>query len=236
MMESETDETYFDASFFVDESYVTKEFVLGPHTIKVMCLQASSTDFDLTGQLIWPGAELLNNYLVQNFHILQGLSVIELGSGVGLTGLLCAHYCHHVVMTDHNATILKVMQRNVDSQTAVGEVECQELEWGNEGHLGHIHDTYPLGFDLILGADILYQQSSFSPFFKTAKFLMALRPTGTCRFLLGYISRANSNNALAVTEANKHNLLLTKVPGSTKQLCGGTYEGWVYEISMKRKG
>jgi hypothetical protein len=92
---------------WVFNSYVTKEFVLGPHTIKVMCLQASSTDFDLTGQLIWPGAELLNNYLVQNFHILQGLSVIELGSGVGLTGLLCAHYCHHVVMTDHNATILK---------------------------------------------------------------------------------------------------------------------------------
>jgi hypothetical protein len=92
---------------WVFNSYVTKEFVLGPHTIKVMCLQASSTDFDLTGQLIWPGAELLNNYLVQNFHILQGLSVIELGSGVGLTGLLCAHYCHHVVMTDHNATVLK---------------------------------------------------------------------------------------------------------------------------------
>jgi hypothetical protein len=68
---------------WVFNSYVTKEFVLGPHTIKVMCLQASSTDFDLTGQLIWPGAELLNNYLVQNFHILQGLSVIELGSGVG---------------------------------------------------------------------------------------------------------------------------------------------------------
>ncbi len=42
-----------------------------------------TADFDLTGQLIWPGAELLNNYLVQNFHILQGLSVIELGSGVG---------------------------------------------------------------------------------------------------------------------------------------------------------
>ncbi len=38
---------------------------------------------------------------------------------------------------------------------------------------------------------LLYQQSSVSPLFKTAKFLMALRPTGTCRFLLGYISRAN---------------------------------------------
>ncbi len=40
-------------------------------------------------------------------------------------------------------------------------MECQELEWGNEGHLGHIHDTYPLGFDLILGADIHILQCGF---------------------------------------------------------------------------
>jgi hypothetical protein len=29
---------------WVFNSYVTKEFVLGPHTIKVMCLQASSSE------------------------------------------------------------------------------------------------------------------------------------------------------------------------------------------------
>lgn len=40
-------------------------------------------DFDLTGQLVWPGAMLLNNYLSENPEMLRGRSVIELGSGVG---------------------------------------------------------------------------------------------------------------------------------------------------------
>lgn len=42
-----------------------------------------AADFDLTGQMVWPGAELLNNYLSNNSDILRGCSVIELGSGVG---------------------------------------------------------------------------------------------------------------------------------------------------------
>ncbi|KAG6553481.1 hypothetical protein Mapa_004393 [Marchantia paleacea] len=39
---------------------------------------------------------------------MKGLSVIELGAGLGLTGLLCARLCEHVVITDYNDTILKV--------------------------------------------------------------------------------------------------------------------------------
>lgn len=42
-----------------------------------------AADYDLTGQLVWPGAVLLNNYLSKNAEILEGHSVIELGSGVG---------------------------------------------------------------------------------------------------------------------------------------------------------
>lgn len=42
-----------------------------------------AADFDLTGQMVWPGAELLNDYLSKNSDILRGCSVIELGSGVG---------------------------------------------------------------------------------------------------------------------------------------------------------
>lgn len=42
-----------------------------------------AADFDLTGQMVWPGAELLNNYLSNNSDMLQRCSVIELGSGIG---------------------------------------------------------------------------------------------------------------------------------------------------------
>jgi hypothetical protein len=169
---SDSEEEFFDASFFVDESYVIKEYGVGAHAIKVMCLQCSSTDYDLTGQLVWPGAELLNDYLANHSEILNNLSVIELGSGVGLTGLLCARYCRHVVMTDHNTTVLKVMKRNVEMQASsdggslLSKVDCEELEWGSDTHLMHIKEKFPNGFDLILGADIYIlffssQQSSF---------------------------------------------------------------------------
>lgn len=43
-----------------------------------------TADFDLTGQLVWPGALLMNNYLSRHAHLLQGCSIIELGSGVGM--------------------------------------------------------------------------------------------------------------------------------------------------------
>lgn len=42
-----------------------------------------AADFDLTGQLVWPGAMLLNEFLSKNVDLLRGCSVIELGSGVG---------------------------------------------------------------------------------------------------------------------------------------------------------
>jgi len=54
-------------------------------TVLTLCgLGASvAADYDLTGQLVWPGAGILNDYLVNHSHLLDGRSVIELGSGVG---------------------------------------------------------------------------------------------------------------------------------------------------------
>jgi hypothetical protein len=46
-------------------------------------LMIDAADFDLTGQLVWPGAVIMNNYLSQYPEIVNGYSVIELGSGIG---------------------------------------------------------------------------------------------------------------------------------------------------------
>jgi hypothetical protein len=42
-----------------------------------------TADYDLTGQMIWPGAEHLNHFLAQHPDSFKGFSVLELGSGVG---------------------------------------------------------------------------------------------------------------------------------------------------------
>lgn len=54
-----------------------------------------TADFDLTGQLVWPGAMLMNGYLSENADILQGCSVLELGSGVGKCFLLSLSNFHY---------------------------------------------------------------------------------------------------------------------------------------------
>nr|PNR54067.1 hypothetical protein PHYPA_007743 [Physcomitrium patens] len=48
---SNSEEPYYVASFFVDGTYVEKEFIVGGHTIKVLYLQCLSTNYDLLEQL-----------------------------------------------------------------------------------------------------------------------------------------------------------------------------------------
>ncbi|KAJ7964964.1 Protein N-lysine methyltransferase [Quillaja saponaria] len=97
--EEEEDIVCLDESFFINDNYQLTTFTFGSEVIQLLCLQSASTDFDLTGQLVWPGATLLNDYLSKNNEMLKGCSVIELGSGVGVTGILCSRFCHKVVLT-----------------------------------------------------------------------------------------------------------------------------------------
>ncbi|EYU35954.1 hypothetical protein MIMGU_mgv1a016462mg [Erythranthe guttata] len=94
-------------SFFINDNYKLTRFTFGSEVLELYCLQSASTDFDLTGQLVWPGAELMNMYLSKNSDMLRGCSVIELGSGVGITGIFCSRFCSKVVLTDHNDEVLK---------------------------------------------------------------------------------------------------------------------------------
>lgn len=71
-----------------------------------------AADYDLTGQTIWPAAQMLADYLADNIERLQNCScACELGAGLGLVGLFAAQACP-VIMTDHNEVVLRVMNKN----------------------------------------------------------------------------------------------------------------------------
>lgn len=54
-----------------------------------------AADYDLTGQIMWPAAQLLADYLAANPSVMTGCRcALELGSGLGLPGLLCAKVRH----------------------------------------------------------------------------------------------------------------------------------------------
>ncbi|KAG1370937.1 putative protein N-lysine methyltransferase METTL21A [Cocos nucifera] len=151
--EDEADDTIcLDESFFVNRDYDLTTFTFGSHVLNLFCLRSASR------QLVWPGAVLLNDYLTKNAEILEGHSVIELGSGVGITGILCGRFCQKVVLTDHNEEVLEIMKKNIELHLSSEPSSCaltaEKLEWGNSVQISEILQKHPEGFDLVLGADI----------------------------------------------------------------------------------
>lgn len=236
-MEDEEEIVCLDASFFMNDDYQLTTFTFGSHELQLFCLQSASTDFDLTGQLVWPGARLMNDYLSKNGELLQGRSVIELGSGVGITGILCSRFCQEVVFTDHNDEVLKILKKNIDLHTSptnpssCAGLEAMKLEWGNSDHLNIILQKHEGGFDLILGADICFQQSSIAPLFDTVQQLLLVRGRGHCKFILAYVSRVKSMDALVISEAHQRGMQIIEV-ADTRAIVGNL-EGVIFEITLQ---
>lgn len=223
-----------DESFFINDNYQLTTFTFGSQVIQLFCLQSASSDYDLTGQLVWPGAVLLNNYLTKNSDMLQGCSIIELGSGIGVTGILCSRFCRHVLLTDHNKEVLKILNKNIELHAHSATPSCdgpiaEKLEWGNADDMSRILQRYSAGFDLVLGADICFQQSSIPPLFDTVEQLLHLR-RGQCKFILAYVSRAKQMDSILVDEAIRHGMKINEVNGTRSVV--SNLEGVIFEISL----
>ncbi|KAK8918789.1 hypothetical protein KSP39_PZI021213 [Platanthera zijinensis] len=133
-------------------SYELTAFTFGTSVLELFCLRSSSTDYDLTGQIVWPGAVLLNNYLSGNPKMLEGLSVIELGK-------VCQKHPNELRKLRTDLINMLILKKNIELQSSPGNqisagLNAEKLEWGNYDHLEWISQKYSRGFDLILGADI----------------------------------------------------------------------------------
>ena len=92
--------------------------VQGPEEVQCSALVASvhcyllAADYDETGTILWPAAQMLADYLAKHEGLLRGRNAaVELGSGIGLVGLLASLFCR-TVLTDHNAHVLDVLRRS----------------------------------------------------------------------------------------------------------------------------
>ncbi|KAL9143233.1 hypothetical protein ABFS82_14G222900 [Erythranthe guttata] len=233
-------------SFFINDNYKLTRFTFGSEVLELYCLQSASTDFDLTGQLVWPGAELMNMYLSKNSDMLRGCSVIELGSGVGITGIFCSRFCSKVVLTDHNDEVLKILARNIELHDSTQNSMCasaEKLEWGNHEQLKDILQRHPEGFDLVIGADIyilictvhllfiyVLKRSNIPLLFDTVEKLLSISSEKKRRFLLAYVSRTKVMDNMVISEANRHGLKISEVAGTRGTI--RNLQGLVYEITL----
>ncbi|XP_029695972.1 protein N-lysine methyltransferase METTL21A isoform X2 [Takifugu rubripes] len=118
--------------------------------------------------VVWDAAVVLCMYLELGQVDLKEKEVIELGAGTGLVGIVAALMGARATITDREPA-LDFLSANVKANLPAdspGSAVVSELSWG-EGL-----DRYPAGgFDLVLGADIIYLKDTFGPLLRTLEHL-----------------------------------------------------------------
>ncbi|KAH9618044.1 hypothetical protein KSS87_004163 [Heliosperma pusillum] len=123
------------------------------------------------GMFVWPCSVILAEYVWQHKSRFSGSSVLELGAGTSLPGLVAAKVGADVTLTD-NADRLEVLD-NIHKVCELNMLSCKVkgLTWGVLD--APIFDMHP---NIILGADVLYDTSAFDDLFSTVAFLLENTP------------------------------------------------------------
>ncbi|XP_066933657.1 protein N-lysine methyltransferase METTL21D-like [Clytia hemisphaerica] len=119
------------------------------------------------GHVVWDAAIVLAKFLDGKYFTsnetltLQGKSVVELGSGTGLVGLVAAMNGASVRITDLNE-LVPLMEKNIEANQHLlqGNAKAESLKWGVDLEM-------KMKADIILIADCIYYDESLEPLVNT---------------------------------------------------------------------
>lgn len=120
------------------------------------------------GLILWESAVALAEELAARRPTIAGRSVLELGAGLGLPGIVAAQQGADVVQTDHDPLALQVCARNAELNDLSHSISYRVADW--RAWAG------PTRYDIILGADILYDRDDHAHVAQTLA--AALAPGG----------------------------------------------------------
>ena len=116
---------------------------------------------------IWEASILLAAYLTAQ-PVLPGRKILEIGTGLGVSGLFAAAHGHEVTLSDHTEEILRFIRANVLLNN-LSHVPIINVDW-----------TEPAGeerYDWIIGAEVIYHRPTYDDL---VRFLQqTLKPHGT---------------------------------------------------------
>ncbi|XP_052409013.1 protein-lysine N-methyltransferase EEF2KMT [Carassius gibelio] len=112
-----------------------------------------------TGLVTWEAALYLSEWALENTHLFKNKTVLELGSGIGLTGIVVCRSSSltKYIFSDCHQTVLQRLKENIsncltncDSNSA--SVCVEELDWENVSD----EQLQRIQADTIIAADVVY--------------------------------------------------------------------------------
>ena len=158
--------------------------------IDIFCSTAASTDWDLTGQILWPVSILLSHFVVSRpgQDVVRGHNVVELGAGCGLVGMAASYYCNEVVLTDGNEIVMDLLCKNAESKD---NVSATAFTWGTRSDLHAILERVGC-VDVVVAADVVQWPTVVEPLLHSVKALLWNSRCERPCLLLGIVNRADN--------------------------------------------
>jgi len=116
---------------------------------------------------IWEASIVLADHLIQ-IGLEKEKEILEIGAGMGITGLFLAAFGHKVTITDYEEDVLELLHMNV-KQNRLNNVSVKKLDWNNLDLTGR--------YDIICGSELIYNETSIEPVINL--FRKYLQPEGT---------------------------------------------------------
>ena len=177
IFQSQTFDKYFD-SMSRDEIELIKEI---PYFINV-----------------WNSGYYLSVFFAKNYgkEKITGKKILELGSGCGLTGILLSLLGGNVVFSDYLSDSLSLCRENAKLNN-ICEITAIQADWND---FPEINDD----IDMVIGADLLYEDKLLLPFFNTIeRFLEKRIPV-----IISDPQRYNLNKFLQLIEYHGYKITL----------------------------
>ncbi|ESN97417.1 hypothetical protein HELRODRAFT_85562, partial [Helobdella robusta] len=122
------------------------------------------------GSYIWLSASVLARYIIYKKAYIEGKTVLEIGCGTALPGILAAKLGAKVILSDSKKSpyIFENILRNI-KENHLTNVDILQLDWGLFNSA--ILNCQPI--DVVLGSDCLYNSKDFDKVLSTVSYLLA---------------------------------------------------------------
>ncbi|KAJ8329730.1 hypothetical protein QVD99_004011 [Batrachochytrium dendrobatidis] len=169
-----------------------KRFVFRKHSKSVVISEFGHSSY---GCYTWPSAKVLAALLVQSKNKYAGKHILELGAGTALAGLTLAKVVHAatVVFTDHPmySQVIQNLQYAIELNHVQDYCTVKPLIWGDfSGSIAQLLQCHPDGFDVIIGADVMYDPKDFEILLSTVSVILKASPPDAV-FLMTYQERSS---------------------------------------------
>jgi len=121
--------------------------------------KASPSLLDPFGLVLWPGAVVAAQEMMEERHLIQGKRVLVLGSGVGTESIAAAMLgAQQVIATDLHPTTIKLLQYGAQQAGVTDKIQTQLLDITATATTAQQQEHYePLpDCEVLVAADVLY--------------------------------------------------------------------------------